>query len=393
MADSRINWPGLYRWSMSYQENAAEGPPAKGLSKEDRDFLQGAIREAMAKQEDPAKVLQQQLEVLEKFNTRDPSCTPRDLLASLSVVQRLVDDYPEMARDFNRLGALKAFLTLLETCSAAAKAAERIHPSPPHDAEEQADAAVAVKVVKVALGILSLVAANNPEVQEALFEQQGLVLLMNLVREAPPDSSLRVKALATVACQLRHHRASEQAFVQAGGLALLVYGMLSSNIKYQEKAASLTRHLLLEDLLPFELVMRAELPNAVCTMLQHAPLKSIQFGEIVTQLTIALLQQHRVNLSRGPALAGLRESLVERRKRLSDALHHLKQQEKQQQQSGDHHTAEAYVSQEALLDEAIALAKFPGMKPSAAEQAAEEERQRRIAGLPPKESHAKMLAM
>lgn len=63
------------------------------------------------------------------------------------------------------------------------------------------------------------------------FFVQGLGLLMNILKESPPDSSSRVKALAALACQMRHHRPSEISFVNAGGLAVLVHAMHSHNIK------------------------------------------------------------------------------------------------------------------------------------------------------------------
>ncbi|KFG49998.1 hypothetical protein TGFOU_362490, partial [Toxoplasma gondii FOU] len=69
MANSGINWPGLYRWSMEYHD----GTLPRSLSKEDSDFLQNAIREAMRHQEDPAKVLAEQLAMIDGFNQGNSS--------------------------------------------------------------------------------------------------------------------------------------------------------------------------------------------------------------------------------------------------------------------------------------------------------------------------------
>ncbi|PHJ19018.1 hsp70-binding protein 1, partial [Cystoisospora suis] len=252
-----VNWPGLYRWSMEYHD----GTKPHGLSKEDRTFLQNAIKEAMSHQENPTKVFTSQLAILQRFIQGDTSLTPCNLLGALGIIQRLVDDHAEMARDFEKLGAIKVFLQLLSVCCSEAMAAHQdssrlargegrgeIRQSHPDAAnhmrrrtesereeekeeEEVVDSARGEKVVKMALSILSLVVANNPKVQEALYQENGLGLLMNILRESPPDSSLRVKALAALACQMRHHRPSEISFVNAGGLAVLVHAMQSHNIK------------------------------------------------------------------------------------------------------------------------------------------------------------------
>ncbi|PFH38422.1 hypothetical protein BESB_007640 [Besnoitia besnoiti] len=380
MADGGI-WPGLYRWSIEYHD----GTVPHGLSQEDRDFLQNAIREALSKQENPAKVLQEQVAILDRFENGSPDVAPRDLLAALSVVQRLVDDYPEIARDFEKLGAIPSFLRLLTTCSAAAQAHEGAQAAAGRESETSRDSALASKTVKTALAILSLVLANNPHVQDAVYKQQGVALLMNLVKEAPPNSSLRVKALTALACQLRHHRASEVAFVNAGGAALLVHAMHSTNEKYQEKAASLMRHLLLEGLMPYEHVQRFDFASALGALLDKSGFENIQFGETIIQLAIALLQQHRVAMAKAPVLAGLREALLARRQRLTQTLTELKGREAGREDLTL--VADDFTTQLALLDEAISIAKFPGMKPveAAADSAA------RRGGQAPQ--HSKMLAM
>nr|CEL75072.1 TPA: hypothetical protein BN1205_021250 [Toxoplasma gondii VEG] len=373
MANSGINWPGLYRWSMEYHD----GTLPRSLSKEDSDFLQNAIREAMRHQEDPAKVLAEQLAVIDGFNQGNSSIRPRDLLAALAVMERLIDDYSELARDFEKLGALQPCLRLLTTCSAVHAPEE----SRDRHSTDEDDAALAVKVVKTALTILSLIVANNPDVQEAVYKQHGLALLMNLLKEAPVNSSLRVKALTALACQMRHHRPSELAFVTAGGLALLVHAMLSRDEKYQEKAASLTRHLLQEGLLAFSQVEKYDLPGAVAGLLERTPFTNIQFGETVVQLAIALLQQHRATMAKGPVLAGLRQTLLDRQRGLKEMLREMEKRKVEDLLPED------FSTQAALLEEALSIAKFPGMKPADSGTTAD----RQGGGKAPQQ--AKMLAM
>ncbi|CBZ53596.1 hypothetical protein NCLIV_033830 [Neospora caninum Liverpool] len=380
MARSGVNWPGLYRWSMEYHD----GTVPRRMSKEDCDFLQNAIREAMNHQEDPAKVLTEQLAVIDGFNQGNPNIRPRNLVAALSVIERLIDDYSELARDFEKLGALQPCLRLLATCSTAAQAHETHHERPPVTSEED-DAALAATVVNTALTILSLIVANNPQIQEAVYKQQGLALLMNLVKEAPANSSLRVKALTALACEVRHHRQSELAFVNAGGLAILVHAMHSRDEKYQEKAASLTRHLLQEQLLGYAQVEKFDLPGAVGALLEHTPFTNIQFSETVVQLAIALLQQHRVAMAKAPVLAGLRQTLLDRQRHLVEML-----REMEKRGNSDELLPDDFATQSSLLEEAISIAKFPGMKPS---EAASTSGQNTRQGGVPTAHHAKMLGI
>ncbi|KFG31177.1 hypothetical protein TGFOU_406770, partial [Toxoplasma gondii FOU] len=118
---------------------------------------------------------------------------------------------PSFCSFFSRLGALQPCLRLLTTCSAVHAPEE----SRDRHSTDEDDAALAVKVVKTALTILSLIVANNPDVQEAVYKQH-----------------------------------------------------------YQEKAASLTRHLLQEGLLAFSQVEKYDLPGAVAGLLERTPFTS-----------------------------------------------------------------------------------------------------------------------
>ncbi|PHJ21386.1 hsp70-binding protein 1 [Cystoisospora suis] len=94
-------------------------------------------------------------------------------------------------------------------------------------------------------------------------------------------------------------------------------------------------------------------------------------------------------MAKTPALAGLREALLDREKRLQQSLHDLERR----RNAGDTVDVDldAYAGQVSLLNEAIGIAKFPGMKPSEASTAASQSAARQASGQPPE--RPKMLAL
>lgn len=166
-----------------------------------------------------------------------------------------------------RLQALNPLLQLvgLYTANPAGEAASCAPSSPPEAVSRQlgeGDAAQAFIILEKTLEILATAVQNNPEAQQAVADldvclplatalappvslaksgsraadvsvlsAQGLRVLFSLVRENPKSKALRVRALQTLGCLLRHHRPSELSFLNSRGLSLLVYAMSQDDPK------------------------------------------------------------------------------------------------------------------------------------------------------------------
>ncbi|KAL8447891.1 hypothetical protein Emed_004186 [Eimeria media] len=431
-----IDWPGLYRWSIKYSDGTS---PQCQLSEEDILFLRGAIQEAFAQEENPKKVTEEQLALVTSFLKQEASA--RDCIAALSVLQRLIDDYPELSRDFAKLNALEPLLRLLvlpsgpdvagaRSPSAAAQQQQQQQQQGEEQQQQQqqqqqqplqeSEAAKAFIILEKTLEILAFVMQNNPQIQQAVADLGGLPLLFALVKEAPRSRALRVRALQTLSCLLRNHRPSEELFLRSRGLCLLVYAIKSDDPKYQEKACSLCRHLVaeglvslhealetglfvaLEMLLPSlqdlqsqkitlhqqqqqQLKEQQESPTpetpacAAAAVLVVAAAADVQFAETAMQLTIKLLQQHRMALARGPELGTMAACLKTRREWLltigprlqseqeflkSRAALHLLTPEEEEKLQAIPYDLETVATQLALVDEAIDLTNVQHLLPS-----------------------------
>ncbi|KAL8271270.1 hypothetical protein Esti_004836 [Eimeria stiedai] len=377
-----IDWPGLYRWSIKYSDGTS---PQCQLSEEDVLFLRGAIHEAFAQEENPKRVTEEQLVVISKFLEQQVSA--RDCIVALSVLQRLIDDYPELSRDFAKLNALEPLLRLLvlpsepdvavpRSPSAAAQQQQQLHQEGEGQQQQQqplqeSEAAKAFIILEKTLEILAFVMQNNPQIQQAVADLGGLPLLFALVKEAPRSRALRVKALQTLSCLLRNHRPSEELFLRSRGLCLLVYAIKSDDPKYQEKACSLCRHLVAEGLVSLHEALGTGLFVALEMLLPSLQdLQNVQFAETAMQLTIKLLQQHRMTLARGPELGNMSACLKMRREWLltigprlqseeeflkSRAAMHLLTPGEEEKLQAIPYDLETVASQLALVDEALDL--------------------------------------
>eukprot|EP01066_Platyproteum_vivax_P010790 Platyproteum_vivax@DN4865_c0_g1_i1.p1 len=102
-----IDWPGLLQWSLKYADGTTESKVTK-MTQEDRDFLEGAVREAMGSQVDHWSVAG---DSIAKFRNLNDDV----VITSLSVLERCVDDCPPIAGDIEKLGGIEPFVKIIQS--------------------------------------------------------------------------------------------------------------------------------------------------------------------------------------------------------------------------------------------------------------------------------------
>eukprot|EP00922_Rhytidocystis_sp_ex-Travisia-forbesii_P028232 GHVS01041437.1.p1 GENE.GHVS01041437.1~~GHVS01041437.1.p1 ORF type:complete len:435 (+),score=97.74 GHVS01041437.1:492-1796(+) len=292
------------------------------------------------------------------------------LLSCICLIQHCVDDHAEIARNLHKLNALAPLLRVL-------------HLSPLFSSA----------VVEATLEVLAFSVQNNPVLQDAMMRDtnatsaaalmtkanrpwaeisaNGLELFEHLVRRklvARDDdasgggsgggghqfwenpSSVQIKALSALANLIRQHRPSEEVFLKKGGMNMLVSCLYSENYKFQQKAAALAQHLILEGLVDHELVNSSKLPAGLCMLLSKRNISStgIGFGETTVELVLATLKLFRPFLAKTTDLEAMQQAILSRQA----YLHRLVSE-------GCDDDVSHEISQ---LTEAARLAKFPGMK-------------------------------
>ncbi|KAL8434262.1 hypothetical protein Efla_002027 [Eimeria flavescens] len=151
-------------------------------------------------------------------------------------------------------------------------------------------------------------------------------------------------------------------------------------LQYQEKACSLCHHLVAEGLVSLTDALDTGLFVALEMLLPSLQnLQNVQFAETAMQLTIKLLQQHRMGLARGPELASLAASLKTRREwllntgpRLQSEEEFLKSRaalqlltpEEEEKLNSIPYDLETVASQLALVDEALELTNVQHLLPA-----------------------------
>ncbi|CDU84934.1 hypothetical protein YYC_03208 [Plasmodium yoelii 17X] len=308
-----INWPGLLKWSTKYSDGTVD--TNKRLSKEDIEFLQGAIKEALSQVEDPYEAIG---EAVRNFESKDEGI----ILASAKIIERLVDEYPEVAKNLDKINALDPLLKLLES--------NNNH------------------ILESVLQIFSLALSNNPVLQDCVFKKNGLKILLLKLQESK-QTTVDKKLITAISALIRHHDEGENKFIDYGGIAFLVYGMQTNIYKYQEKSALLLKHLIHQNKITFETFEKNKVMNGLIALANNKNIDEtgIQYGETTAELFLALMQSHRHKLAKAGYLKQLKE-LIEGRLNYLTVI--------QDNASYD-------VSQEIdLFKDCLKLTKWPGVK-------------------------------
>ncbi|SBS81977.1 conserved Plasmodium protein, unknown function [Plasmodium malariae] len=252
----------------------------KRLSKEDIEFLQGAIKDALSQIEDPYEAIN---EAVRNFENKDEGI----ILASAKIVERLVDEYPEVARNLDKIKAVDPLLKLLDN--------NNNH------------------ILESVLQIFSLALSNNPELQDSVFKKNALKKLLIKLQESQ-KTVIDKKLITAISALIRHHDEAENKFIDYGGIGFLVYGMQTNIYKYQEKSALLLKHLIHQNKITFELFLKNEIMKGLICLANNKNIDEtgIQYGETTAELFLALMQNHRHKLAKAGYLHNLKKLIEDR---------------------------------------------------------------------------------
>lgn len=258
---SGIDWPGLLRWSLKYSDGTHETTP---LSLERLKFLEEAIRQAMALYDDPNQIVADSVRKL----TEDGGTSDGDKISALHLIERCVDDYPEISRQLDKLGALKVLLDLSKDPNAS--------------------------VAQLALQILSFALPNNQKLQLETWNLGGLETLMQGTQSST-DLTENANRFGALSGLIRHVRCIEQDFIARGGCNAIAAALVSANRKVQVKSASLLRHLCNENVLKPEDIIASGVALGLAHMLECVDKPSddadaIQYGETCATALLELLK-------------------------------------------------------------------------------------------------------
>lgn len=308
-----INWPGLLKWSTKYSDGTVD--TSKRLSPEDIEFLQGAIKECLSKIEDPYEAMD---EAVNNFKSNDEGI----ILAAAKIVERLLDEYPEIARNLNKINAVDPLLQLIES--------ENVH------------------ILESVLQIFSLALSNNPDLQDVVFKKGALKKLLIKLQQSHV-THIDTKLITAISALIRHHNEAENKFIDYGGVGFLVYGMRTNIFKYQEKAALLLKHLVYQNKISYELFVKKEIMSGIICLANNKNIDEtgVQFGETTAELILAIIQNHRNKLAKSGDLYKLK-LLMENRIKYLQIIQN---------------SASYDVSHEIeLFHECLKLTTWPGMK-------------------------------
>lgn len=177
------------------------------LSEDDKQWLEQALKGAML------DLSNRMMDINNVLTDRTTTTSP----ATLQEKERLLDELMEIvesidqAKDLSTVGGLPTLLHLLSSS----------HPSLRWRAAE----------------VLATCCQNNPEVQQVFFDNQVLQHLVPLLDDDTTDTTVRVKALLALSCQIRGHTPSLSWFMNVynggsnggGGIAKLVFMLKSEN--------------------------------------------------------------------------------------------------------------------------------------------------------------------
>ncbi|KAH0473798.1 MAG: uncharacterized protein KVP18_004551 [Porospora cf. gigantea A] len=220
---SGVDWAGLLKWSLQHTDGTVDGH----IAEEDRHFLQEAIKHAMSQVRDPHEAV---IEALEQLKSEDVTVQ----LAGLSIVNKCLDEAPEVSRNLAKLGAVAPLFTCLQS-------------SDPH-------------VVELVLDLcFAFALPNNTALQTIVHEQKGLTKFCLCLQasssavdkkrdgltpeEISKWSNVQVKCFGCLAALIRNHPESTAAFAQRNGLVWITYGLKSKNWRLQQKVFTLAAYL------------------------------------------------------------------------------------------------------------------------------------------------------
>lgn len=199
---------GLLRWSLKYQDGTNND--AKPMDPERRKWLMEAIESQIV---DPVEQMKNVLEVLKLEHPGEDSEDLMDYnskrLEALREIHHYIDNF-DLARDFWKIGGMEAMLGLIQNCQD-------------------------IKGRCLALEILSVLTQNHIELQQQLFEKDGLTTIMDKLQKEDTHSSERAKAIGALGSLLRGNDAVTNKFlIELKGLPML-FNILRTYIDFENE--------------------------------------------------------------------------------------------------------------------------------------------------------------
>jgi hypothetical protein len=148
-----VDWQGLLKWSLSIQKEDTTTPSQfKAMTKEERDWLEAAMKQYTFNDTDRMK------ELLSTLKSKENKLDQPALVDLLEEMQDLCELHPRSNLNFCLFGGMHELMALIFS-----------HPS------EQ--------VRRLACSIFSAITQNNPEVQEFANKSGAINLVVQLERE------------------------------------------------------------------------------------------------------------------------------------------------------------------------------------------------------------------
>lgn len=259
-------------------ENSGSNSEIRRIDPERLEFLQGAVREAMKDVVDPNKLI---IEVRDNlslpngkfYNIRRVSLPnfflDEEVLTSLAVIDRCVE-LPDCALNLEKLGLIQPLLNCL------------------FRSEE---------IRCVTYQILSKSMQNNLPVQNSFGKLGALPILIQRIQQENSEFT-KSKGITAISTLIRHNKVLEHSFLSDDGLSLIISWLQSEYKGTREKALSLLRHLLTEEILVEEYVIE----NKNCRIIDNivilsrnnsistAEYQDIQYSETVSETLLQLVK-------------------------------------------------------------------------------------------------------
>jgi len=295
---SGIDWPGLLKWSLNYQDGTNDSQ-VKPMSNEKKKFLAGAIEEYFGGMKDPKAAC---AEAVERIDLNDVD----GCITSLSIVHNLIVEDPDLARNLHKINALDKIVSCLTINS---------------------DYAIPMTII--AIQILSESAQNNPDLQSALVDLGIIKMLCEILRdssekiidtrtkmntkkkeyeeqaELPSNVAAELEDLQTVFAShktkrqktmtclsniIRHNVKAEQTFANYGGLTWLRFALQKRDTKFNQSSLLLLDHMLASNTIDAKKLIKPEknlkgsLFDALNKrMLTHSIREEYELGELFAQ--------------------------------------------------------------------------------------------------------------
>jgi len=295
---SGIDWPGLLKWSLNYQDGTRDSH-LKPMTDEKKRFLAGAIEQQFGGMKDPKKACAEAVDLIDLKDV--DGC-----ITSLSIVHNLLVEDPDLARNLHKIGALDKIVSCLTV-----------------------DSDYAISMTIIAMQILSESAQNNPDLQIALVDLGIIKMLCEILKNSsekmidaramistkrkeletqdPPSAayeseledlqsvfaSHKTKRQKTMTCLsniIRHNEKAEQTFANYGGLTWLRFALQKKDTKFNQSSLLLLDHMLASKTIDATRVVKAEknlkgsLFDALNKrMLSHSIRDEYELGEFFAQ--------------------------------------------------------------------------------------------------------------